>query len=113
MVLVAVRLAPNSRFVQAFADGFFSGQPELIKEYRQALTQKDLAILGHALGVIAGLLVMTFGTGIGLLKKRTFGVVLILLLIIRALLVGSLPGLVFWLVSMPYYYKRRHEFRSP
>jgi hypothetical protein len=62
---------------------------------------------------IAGSLIVTLGAGVGILKKRTFGMVLVLLLILFALAAHSFPTLAFWLGSLPYYYKRRKEFRFP
>jgi hypothetical protein len=66
-----------------------------------------------ALGMVMGRLVWFLGAGIGLLKKRGFGLLVFLVLTIRAVLTLSPIALAFTVGSLPYYYKRRREFRLP
>ncbi len=104
-------LPTNSGFSSGFLQGYLEGTGN------QKLYQRWLSANGedqaYFAGYFGGQILLTLGTGIGLLKKRTFGVLGILLLVARSLLTVSLPALVFWVASVPYYYNRRHEFRTP
>lgn len=98
--------APTGTRVHKFGIGFFSADPEISRRF-------ESGEWGYALGMLSGYLLLTIGTGIGLLKKRTFGLVLFLLLALRAMATLSPILLAFTLGSVPYYYKRWREFRIP
>jgi hypothetical protein len=90
----------------------------LVNTGLQILYACDKGNVAGAVGMLAAYLLQTVGTGVGLLKKRTFGLLLLLLLAVRAVAQSyltsiALVSLVFTFGSLPYYYKRRREFRIP
>jgi hypothetical protein len=101
--------APNNRQIRAFALRFSQASDF----GREILLRLDSGDVGGGLGMLTAYLLQTVGTGIGLLKKRAFGLVLFLLLTVRAVASVSLVPLAFTLGSLPYYYKRWREFRIP
>lgn len=114
-------IAPKNGHVREFAAAFAQVNDfglGLVNLARETLVRCDTGDVGGGLGMLAAYLLQTVGTGVGLLKKRMFGLVLFLLLAVRA--VGqsyvaspSLVALAFTLGSWPYYYKRWREFRIP
>jgi uncharacterized membrane protein YedE/YeeE len=90
----------------------------LVNIARETLLRCKNGDVAGAEGMLVAYLFQTVGTGIGLLKKRGFGLVLFLLLAVRAVgqsyvtLVAPV-ALAFTLGSLPYYYKRWREFRLP
>jgi len=113
--------APKNGYVRGFAAGFAQVNDfglGLVNTARETLYMCDNGNVSGGLGMLAAYLFQTVGTGIGLLRKRMFGLVLFLLLAIRAVGQSSvtslaLVALAFTLGSFPYYYKRWREFRIP
>lgn len=100
--------APRNRTVQTFASGFFS--PQIARRLQAAATPADR---NYFAGLLSGYIALTVGAGIGILKKRTFGVALLLLNGFRALAALNLAGAIFTLGSSLYYFRRREEFHFP
>jgi hypothetical protein len=115
-IIIAVAFCAFALKENRFAHGFVTGFLEKAAT-KEVLTRWESGTEGgdqsYVAGFFAAQIVLLLGAGIGILRKRTFGMVFVLLLIVRAFLTGSLGPLVFWLGSMPYYYNRRNEFRSP
>jgi hypothetical protein len=71
---------PNNRQIRAFAARFSQASDF----GREILLRLDSGDVGGGLGMLTTYLLQTVGTGIGLLKKRAFGLVLLLGLAVRA-----------------------------
>lgn len=111
LVAACTFLLPNSHAAQALVSGFFEGQGNT--EMLRRLQSREVGEYTYIGGWLAGAVLLTLGSGVGILKKRMFAFVFVLFLIVRALTTVSIASLAFWAGSMPYYYKRRHEFRTP
>ena len=110
VVMLAASLGvPNIKALRDFAEGFMSASG-FGQEMRLMFAAGNVA---GGLGMLTAYLLQTVGTGIGLLKKRTFGLVLFALLTLGAVLTLAPLRILWTLGSLPYYYKRRKEFRTP
>lgn len=109
--VILVSIHPDNRVARGFVKGFFdgSGRPELFQRAQSGAVEDYSYLTGY----FAVTILSAFGAGIGLLKKRLFGMICVVILIFRAIGDVSILGLAFWLGSIPYYYKRRREFRRP
>ena len=113
LLLVAMLLAslgvPDIKVLRDFSEGFMSSSG-FGQEMRLMFAAGNVA---GGLGMLAAYLLQTVGTGVGLLKKRMFGLVLFALLTVGALLSVAPLRILWTLGSLLYYYKRRKEFRAP
>src|SRR6266478_1031326 len=107
--VIVLILQPDNRVARGSVRGFFEGlgKPDLFQRVVSGRSED----YGYLAGFFGVTVVLAFGAGIGLLKKRTFGIIFVLLLVVRAIADASILALVFWIGSLPYYYKRRREFR--
>lgn len=107
-------VASESAIGRAIVDGALSGSgsTDVLSRWQAWQVGRETGDFAYVGGFFVSQLLLTLGTGVGILKKRTFGIVLILLLILRAATWASLLALAFWAGSLPYYNKRRKEFRS-
>lgn len=105
--MVSVLFAPDNEFARGF---FEASDPTLLVTLRE-----DLATGNHAgiAGILTGWSVLTFPVGIGILKKRMFTFLFVMLWLLRSAATANVGGIVVWTLSGYYYYKRRSEFRWP
>jgi hypothetical protein len=95
----------------AFAVGFFEGYDRRLLNVLQqaAITHNYAEFVGYAIGSLT----IPVPLGVLILKKRMSLFFLIAASILKALLLASIPGLVYWIVCTVYYAKRRTELRWP
>lgn len=93
-----------------FAVGFFQRyDPDVLAALRQDASNGKSAFISFVFGYS----VWTWLLGILILKKRVSLVLFILIHLLRASFWANVYAIIFWIVCITYYIKRRSEFRWP